>query len=403
MSLTWAVVCNIVCSNERHHTMASIKQRPGSPYWICCYRKANGERTQRTTKQEDRNKAWEVCLTWADAERKAGQGILTEAQARRVISEIVERTVGEPLHFYTAESWLREWLAGKKQTRSEGTSEIYSTVINRFIAHLGKRAALNIAHISPRDVKTLRDSEIKAGKSGRTCNHAVEVIRTAFNAARRQGLIQTNPAEAMDALPHRAEAKGVFTVEQVMNLLEASPSEDWRGAMLLAYYTGARLRDVANMRWTSVDLSAKAIRFTPRKTARSGKEIVIPMHPDLEAHLLNIAGQDNPNAFLFPSLAERKTGGDRGLSTAFAGIMEKAGIKVGAARPRNSKGRAISRLSFHSFRHGFNSAMANQGIAQEIRQLLTGHASAEMNKNYTHHELEPLRAAVKVIPSIKTK
>ncbi len=39
----------------------------------------------------------------------------------------------------------------------------------------------------------------------------------------------------------------------------------------------------------------------------------------------------------------------------------------------------------------------------EIRQLLTGHATAEMNKNYTHHELEPLRAAVKVIPSIKVK
>ena len=61
----------------------------------------------------------------------------------------------------------------------------------------------------------------------------------------------------------------------------------------------------------------------------------------------------------------------------------------------------MSKLSFHSFRHGFNSAMANQGIAQEIRQLLTGHASAEMNKNYTHHELEPLRAAVKVMPNIK--
>ena len=47
--------------------------------------------------------------------------------------------------------------------------------------------------------------------------------------------------------------------------------------------------------------------------------------------------------------------------------------------------------------------MANQGIAQDIRQKLTGHASAEMNKNYTHHELEPLRAAVNVIPSPKAK
>jgi hypothetical protein len=30
---------------------------------------------------------------------------------------------------------------------------------------------------------------------------------------------------------------------------------------------------------------------------------------------------------------------------------------------------------------------------------LLGHMSAEMNKGYTHHDLEPWRAAVAVIPS----
>ena len=383
--------------------MASIKERPGSPYWICCYRKANGERTQRSTKQEKKDKAWEVCLAWAEAERKAGQGVLTEAQARRVISEIVERTVGEPLHFYTAESWLREWMAGKKQTRSEGTSIRYAHVIEEFIKHLGKRAALNIAHIAPRDVKTFRDEETKAGKSGKTANLAVKIIGGAFNAARRQGLVQSNPAEAMEALPHKAESKEVFTNEQVADLLAAATSEDWRGAMLMAYFTGARLRDVANMKRASIDFATKVISFLPMKNARRGKKITIPLHHDLETHLMNIAGPDNPDAFLFPTLANKRTGGAHGLSENFLRIMEKAGIKAGEARPRKGEGRAISKLSFHSFRHGFNSAMANQGIAQEIRQLLTGHASAEMNANYTHHELEPLRAAVKVIPSIKMK
>ncbi|MBI3414237.1 MAG: site-specific integrase [Verrucomicrobia bacterium] len=384
--------------------MPSIKQRPGSPYWICCYRKSNGERTQRSTKEKDKNKAWVVCLAWAEAERKAGKGILTEAQARRVISEIVERTTGEPLHFYTVEDWLRDWLAGKKQTRSQGTGESYGYVVDRFIKHLGKRAALNIAHISSRDVKSFRDAEIHAGKSGRTCNRGVSVIRTAFNAARRQGLITENPAEALDDLGHKAVKKEVFTAEQTAALLGAAPSQDWRGVILFAYFTGARLWDVANMKWTSIDLSAKTIRFTPRKTARTGKEIVIPLHPDLEAHLLTIAGQDNPEAFLFSTLAGRKTGGSQGLSTPFSRIMEKAGIAAGASGPRKgTRGRTFSKLSFHSFRHGFNSAMLNRGVSQEIRQLLTGHASAEMNKNYSHHELEPLRAAVSVIPSVTVK
>jgi integrase len=51
-------------------------------------------------------------------------------------------------------------------------------------------------------------------------------------------------------------------------------------------------------------------------------------------------------------------------------------------------------------RHSFNSALANLGVSQEIRQKLTGHTSAEMNAIYTHHELAPLRAAVEMLPAL---
>jgi hypothetical protein len=42
--------------------------------------------------------------------------------------------------------------------------------------------------------------------------------------------------------------------------------------------------------------------------------------------------------------------------------------------------------------------MANAGVSQEVRMRLTGHADADTNKGYTHHELEPLRAAINSIP-----
>jgi hypothetical protein len=47
--------------------------------------------------------------------------------------------------------------------------------------------------------------------------------------------------------------------------------------------------------------------------------------------------------------------------------------------------------------------MANAGVSQEIRQKFTGHSSAEVNKMYTHHELEPLRAAIATLPSVASK
>jgi integrase len=62
--------------------------------------------------------------------------------------------------------------------------------------------------------------------------------------------------------------------------------------------------------------------------------------------------------------------------------------------------RSASSLSSHALRHTFNSAMANAGVSQEVRQKLTGHASAEMNARYTHHEIENLKAAVAKVPGV---
>jgi integrase len=125
--------------------------------------------------------------------------------------------------------------------------------------------------------------------------------------------------------------------------------------------------------------------------------VTVPLHSQLERELLKTPGVGK--AFLFPSLAGKGTGGKHGLSGRFAAIMEKAGIE-GKITQHAKGGRALSNLSFHSLRHSFNSAMANAGVSQEIRQKLTGHASAEINKLYTHHELEPLRAAIETLPGL---
>jgi integrase len=82
-------------------------------------------------------------------------------------------------------------------------------------------------------------------------------------------------------------------------------------------------------------------------------------------------------------------------------FMAKAGIDAGVIRERTgAAGRSVSALSFHSLRHSFNSALANAGVSQELRQKLTGHASADMNAIYTHHELETVRTAIKTLPRL---
>jgi len=387
--------------------MPSLRQdaRARSPYWICCYTGAAGQRLQRSTKirirplkgekrkdgspktvGDKRGEAWEVCLGIERAESHAKNGTLTEQQAKKIIGEILERSTGEPLHNYKVSDWLTHWLDMKEQVRSGKTMDRYRQVIRDFTASIGNRANLALSHITPKDILAYRNSIIAANKTARTGNLSVKVVSAAFNAAVRQHIIESNPATALESLPVRAEEKGTFTPAQIAKLILTAEG-DWRAAILLGYCTGARLRDVANMRWDAVDWRNKIIRFTPSKTKRP---VTIPLHPQLERVLLKRAGIGK--AAMFPALAGKDTGGRHGLSGRFAAIMEKAGIE--AKRTQATGGRRLSNLSFHSLRHSFNSAMANAGVAQEIRQKLTGHASAETNKVYTHHELEPLRVAV---------
>jgi integrase len=62
--------------------------------------------------------------------------------------------------------------------------------------------------------------------------------------------------------------------------------------------------------------------------------------------------------------------------------------------------RQLSRRTFHALRHSFTSALANQGVAPELRMKLTGHKTEAVHRGYTHHELAKLRAAVEKIPSL---
>ena len=149
------------------------------------------------------------------------------------------------------------------------------------------------------------------------------------------------------------------------------------------------------MRWQSIDFDADTICFTPSKT---GREITLPLHQNLK-RALERGPRGIGKAFLFPSLAGKGTGGAHGLSGRFTAIMERAGIE-GKIRRVVENGRGISSLSFHSLRHSFTSALANAGIAEEVRMKLTGHSTRDVHAKYSHHEMQLLRSAIAALPKI---
>jgi integrase len=376
--------------------------RGRSKFWYYCYRDASGRRLKKSTKETDRRKARIIGEGFEDAEDLAKRGNATEEQIRKVISETLARVTGKRVYDPTVSEWLNKWLANEKGAVSDATLTRYRQVVADFLNGIGPVANQRLEAVTSEHVLKHREQLESEGRAPATVNFTVKrVLKRAFKAAIDEGIITRNPCATVRLIKDRGKAdKHVFSPEQVSKLIEAAEG-DWKGLIISAYYTGGRLSDLARLTWSNIDLSPnkKVIRFMQKKT--KGKthkaKVEIPIQEALEEYLLSGPISDASNTPVFPELHGKPGSGKSGLSMAFKRIMAKAGIDAGVIRERiGAAGRSVSALSFHSLRHSFNSALANAGVSQELRQKLTGHASADMNIIYTHHELETIRAAIKL-------
>jgi len=383
--------------------MASLWKRPQSPYWVCCYVAADGRQLKKTTKRRNRNDAMTVCIEWERAEQMAREGNLSEAQARKVLSEILEKSSGEKLNTFTVREFFSAWVNSKSVTKASGTAKRYRHTVDSFLNYLGKRADTNLQNLRPAEIEGFRDLQIQEGKSAVTANMVIKTLRVPFNVARRQGLTFTNPAEAVDMLPAESSSKDVFTPEEIRKLLKVCESE-WRGLILIARYCGLRLGDASRLNWGNVhtENGEMVFRFYPQKTRRGAvrREHEIPLHPKVQEYLLNLPLKSKEgDVALLPTLSKQRLSGCNGLSAQFQKIMTKAGVfSKEDTRKRTGKGRRFNNLTFHSLRHTFVSRLANAGVPQEMRMKLSGHTS-EVHQRYTHHELYALRSAMLKAPN----
>jgi integrase len=385
--------------------MSSLHKDPRnkSPYWYCAYRLADGRRAFRSTGKTKKSEAWIVCQSFSEMEGKVAEGDSSANQLMKVVNATLKRLGQEPVYRPSVKQWFERWLKTEEGAVSAGTLERYSQIATSFLASLGPKASGRLSAISTDDVIKFRDQLQSGGRTPQTVNQVVrKILKRPFRIALEEGLIERNPVAAVRILRGSTAEKGVFTPSQVMWLVDQA-ERDWKGLILAGFYTGGRLKDLATLKWENVDLDQKTINFSQGKTeGKSSKaKVTIPIHPELEEYLLSLPSSDSPKAPIFPELHKKPGSGKSGLSMAFKRIMARAGIDGGVLRERlGAAGRNLSALSFHSLRHSFNSALANSGVSQELRQKLTGHASVEMNRLYTHTELETLRNAVTSLPRL---
>jgi integrase len=382
--------------------MATLHKRPRSPFWFISYRAADGRWLKKSSRTADRKAAHEIARALETAEEAAGRGTMTAQRARELLNEVLERVGGERVEQWTTRGWFTDWIANKTASRAAGTADRYRQPLMEFVKHLGARADHPLSAVAPADVRAFRDRLRGQGLSPVTVNFAHKRVAAPFGDAVRQGLLSANPAHGVDFLPTHGErtAKEVFTADEIRAIIEAAPSQDWQGVILLGALTGLRLGDILRLRWHNIDLQAGVIRLVPKKTARLERALVVPMHPEVETFLLKHPTGARDADPVFPSLANLAMSGKSGASMAFKRIMERAGVAAGTAREAKGRGRSVSLRSFHSLRHSYISRLASVGVGIETRQSLVGHSTADQTRHYTHAEIQSLRDAVAKLPGI---
>lgn len=179
-------------------------------------------------------------------------------------------------------------------------------------------------------------------------------------------------------------------VRRIVDCLKAKGNDPcacaYADMVIIGYYTGLRLSDVAELRCDEVALGGKFLVLRPNKTShRRYRPIRIPLvglaRQCVERRLSNVDG----DGYLFQERSRRHP--SKAICRAF---------RVCAVRKRGN-----GRASFHSLRATFISLMDEAGVPPHVTDAITGHSGGGMHARYTQPSDSALQAAVsRAIPSL---
>jgi integrase len=253
--------------------------------WFIRYTDVSGKRRRRKTFAQTREEAVRL---WLDIERKIER----------------QRLGLEPLSLnpegWTLEHLMTWWLgAHRKKSSSYGRDKSY---ITRQILADKELAGLPLEHVTPGVIERFLLS--KPHLDPNSINH----IRDYFSRAFQRGIeieawLGANPAHKVKKRRIIKKPVDVLTVDEVPRLLAAATSP-WREIFAVALFAGLRKGEIFGLRADDVDLEHDLLwvrRSHDRETTKSGKARVVPIHPQLRAHLKDALAARGSSAWLFPA------------------------------------------------------------------------------------------------------
>lgn len=219
------------------------------------------------------------------------------------------------------------------------------------------------------------------GSSGRTIQRVLSAIRSFYRFLIREGLADSNPAQAVQAPKSEKRLPSTLDVDQVNGLL-AMPAKDSiiayrdHAMMELFYSSGLRLAELANLNLRDIDYGDQLVYVT----GKGNKSRVIPVGRQAIAALNKWLEKRDKLAFYDQVALFITQQGNRLSMRSIQQRINHWGKKQGIS----------DRVHPHRLRHAFASHMLEaSGDLRAVQELL-GHADISTTQIYTHVDFQHL-------------
>ncbi len=180
-----------------------------------------------------------------------------------------------------------DYLAKEKKYSSH-TITAYKKDLTHFLSFCeAEYDETSIDHIDYPIIRTWIVSLVESGKSNRTINRKVSVLRSFYNFLLRVEVRETNPLRKHTPLKEEKKVQLPFTENEIRQLLDGDHfGEDYKSILIKTiietlYCTGMRRAELIALESKGVDLNSRTVKVIGKRN----KERIIPIIPSLEEQL----------------------------------------------------------------------------------------------------------------------
>ncbi len=272
--------------------------------------------------------------------------------------------------------FVSRFLEAKEKSLKPAAYVSYEQIFRLHITpFFGKR---RLSKITPLVVQKWVGEMNRKDLSPATVNLAYRYLRVLVKQAQAWGVMDSNPCTAI-VLPRIPGKELAFLApSDISSLLEKAPEPE-RTLFALLAFSGLRLGEALALQWRNIDFEHSALFVEKTYSYHGGihdpktkaSRRAVPMFPDLSALLSDYRAALptwSPDSLLF----------SKGK-----GPLDPANLRKVFAKAL--KDAELPRVTIHSLRHTYASAMLAAGASVKALQRSLGHASATMTLNVYSH------------------